>query len=57
MWMYLGQRCDDMKINTRIQGVLAHGADQFFGSDRDPLREGVVIPWVNLLKLTFVFLC
>jgi hypothetical protein len=46
-----------MKINTRIQGVLAHGADQFFGSDRVPLREGVVIPWVNLLKLTFVFLC
>jgi hypothetical protein len=66
MWMYLGPSCpdhpfsvelDDVEINTWIQGFLPHGADQNSGTGLVPLREGVNIPWVSLLKLTFDFLC
>jgi hypothetical protein len=66
IWIYLGPSCpdrpfsvelDDMEINTRIRWVLAHGADQNFGSGLVPLREGVLSPCVSLLELTFVCLC
>jgi hypothetical protein len=66
MWMYLGPCCpdlpfstelDDTEINTWIQGVPAHGADQSFGSSPVHLREGVGSPLVSQLKLTFIFLC
>jgi hypothetical protein len=33
-----------MEINSQIEGVLAHGADQNFGSSLVPLREGVDNP-------------
>jgi hypothetical protein len=65
-WMCLGPGCPnhpfyvelgDMKINTRIRRVLAHGTDQNFGCGPVPLREGVESLWVSLLKLTFVYLC
>jgi hypothetical protein len=66
MWMYPGSSCldhpfstelDDTEINTRIQGVLTHGADLNFGSGPVPLREGVKIPWVSLLELILIYLC
>jgi hypothetical protein len=53
LWMYLGPSCPDhpfsmelgdSEINTRIQWVLAHGADQNFGFGSIPLREGVESP-------------
>jgi hypothetical protein len=47
----------DMEIKTCIQGVLAHGVHQNFGSSPVPLREGVNTPWVSLLELTFIYLC
>jgi hypothetical protein len=58
MWMYPGPCCPDCpfptelgntKINTQIQGVLSHGADQNFGSSLIPLRERVKSPRVHLL--------
>jgi hypothetical protein len=66
MWMYLGPCCHDhpfstelgdTDINTWIQKILAHGADQNCGSRPIPLREGVESHWVSLLKLTFTSLC
>jgi hypothetical protein len=66
MWMYLGLSCpdrsfstefDSVKINTRIQGPLVHGADQDPSPSPVPLREGVISPRVSLLELTFVCLC
>jgi hypothetical protein len=66
MWMYLGPCCPvcsfstelgNTKINTWVQGVLAHGANLNLGYGLDPLREGVDIPWVSLLRLTFSYLC
>jgi hypothetical protein len=65
MWMYSGPSCtdhpfftelDSMKINTWIWGILAHGADQNFGSDLVPLREGVDSPSMSLFELTSVCL-
>jgi hypothetical protein len=65
MWMYLGPSCPDypfpiglgdVEINTRIQGVLAHGVDLNFGSGPIPLREGVDNPLVSPLEFTFVYL-
>jgi hypothetical protein len=56
MWIYLGPSCPDhpfsteldgTEINTWIQGVLAHGADQNFGSSPVLLGEGVDNPWVE----------
>jgi hypothetical protein len=53
MWMYPGPSCpghpfttelDGIEVNTRIRGVLAHGADLIFGSGPFPLREGVDSP-------------
>jgi hypothetical protein len=53
MWIYprlsypncpFSTELDDTEINIRIQGVLAHGADQNFGSGPFPLGEGVVSP-------------
>jgi hypothetical protein len=66
MWMSPGPCCpdryfslelDDMEINSRIQGVLAHGADKNFIFGPVPLREGVDNPWVSLLELNSVCLC
>jgi hypothetical protein len=66
MWVYLGPSCPDrpfsvelgdMEVNTRIQGVLAHGVDQNLGSGLIPLREGVDNPWVSSLGLSFGCLC
>jgi hypothetical protein len=68
IWMYPGPsfpdrpfsaELDGMKVNTWIWGggVLAHGAEQNFGSDPVPLGEGVNNPWVSLLELTSVCLC
>jgi hypothetical protein len=66
IWMYPGPSCPDhpfstelegTEIHTQIRGVLAHGADQNFGSGPIPLREGVDSPWVSLLDLTSVSLC
>jgi hypothetical protein len=47
----------DTKIRTRIQGVLAHGANQNLGSGPVPLMEGVDSPWVSPLGPTFGYLC
>jgi hypothetical protein len=64
MWMYRRPSCPDCpfseglgdtEINTRIQGVLAHGAYLNFGSDPVPLKERVESPWVSPLKLTFLY--
>jgi hypothetical protein len=53
MWLYPGPSCpdrpfseelNDMEINTRIRGILAHGADLNFGLGPIPLREGVDSP-------------
>jgi hypothetical protein len=64
--MYPGPSCpdrpfsaelDDMEIDPRIWGVLAHGANKKFGIGTVPLSKGVVNPWVSLLELTFVCLC
>jgi hypothetical protein len=50
MWMYPGSSClnypffvelGDIEINTRIRGVLAHGADLNYGSGPVPLMEWV----------------
>jgi hypothetical protein len=66
MWMYPGPSCHnrsfsvklgDTEINTRIQGVLAHGTDLNFGSNPVPLTEGVKSPWVSPLELILVYLC
>jgi hypothetical protein len=65
MWMYLGPSCPDRpfselgdtEINTRIHGVLAHGAVLNLGPGLVPLREGVDIPWVSPLKPAFGCLC
>jgi hypothetical protein len=66
MWMYPGPSCPDRPFsteldgtedNTRIQGVLACGANLIFVSSLVPLREGVHNPWVSLLELTFICLC
>jgi hypothetical protein len=63
MWMYLGLGCpdrsfsaelDDTEINAQIQGILVHGANQNSGPSLVPLREGVISPWVSLVKLIFV---
>jgi hypothetical protein len=48
---------DDTEINTRIRGVLAHGANLNPGSGLVPLREGVNNTWVSPLRLTFGYLC
>jgi hypothetical protein len=62
MWMYPGPshhdrpfsaEFDDTEVNTQIRGVLAHGADQNFGTGLVPLREVVNSPCVSLLELTF----
>jgi hypothetical protein len=51
--MYLGPSCPDRPFsaelgdtegNTRIQGVLTHGAELNIGSGQVPLREGVDSP-------------
>jgi hypothetical protein len=64
--MYPGPSCpdrpfsaelDDMEIDPRIWGVLAHGANKKFGIGTVPLSKGVVNPWVSLFELTFVCLC
>jgi hypothetical protein len=47
----------DRKINTRIRGVLAPGAEQNPGFSPVPLREKVDNPWVSLLYLAFSYLC
>jgi hypothetical protein len=53
MRIYPGPNCPDhpfsarlgnMEINTQIRGVLAHGADQNFGSSLVPLRKWVYNP-------------
>jgi hypothetical protein len=53
MRMYPGPSCpgrpfstelDDTNVNTRIRGVLAHGADLIFSSSPVSLREGVNSP-------------
>jgi hypothetical protein len=63
MWVYPGPSCpnrsfhtelDNAKINTQIRGILVHGAGQNSGPSPIPLMEGVVNPWVSLLKLIFV---
>jgi hypothetical protein len=63
MWMYPGPSCpdrsfytkmDDAEINTRIRGILVHGANQNSSPSPIPLRGGVVSPTVSLLKLIFV---
>jgi hypothetical protein len=60
MWMYSGSRCpdrsfsaelDDAEIDTWIRRTLALGAHRNSGPIPIPSREGVVSPWVNLLKL------
>jgi hypothetical protein len=65
-WMYPGLSCPDCsfsvelydtEINTRIRGVLAHGADMNFDFRPVPLREGLDSPCVSLHELTFVYLC
>jgi hypothetical protein len=48
---------DDVEINTRIRGILVYGADLNSGPNPIPLREGIIIPWVSLLKLVFVWWC
>jgi hypothetical protein len=48
---------ESAEINTRIRGILIHGADKDLGPSPVPLREGVIIPWGSLLKLTFICLC
>jgi hypothetical protein len=62
MWMYPGPSCpdhpfstelSDMEISTRVQGVLAYGADLNLGSVSVPLRARVDSPWVSPLRLTF----
>jgi hypothetical protein len=67
MWMYPGPSClnhpfsvelGDTEINTRIRRILAHGADQNFGSGPIPLiREGVKSPCMGSLEFSFVSLC
>jgi hypothetical protein len=66
MWLYLGPSCPDRPfsielgdtvINTRIRGVLAHGADLNLGSGLIPLREVVDNLWVSSLGLSFGSLC
>jgi hypothetical protein len=63
--MYSGPSCPDrpfftelgdVEINTRIRGVLAHGADMNFGSGPIPSREGFDSPWASPLEFTFVYL-
>jgi hypothetical protein len=65
MWMYLGPICPDRpfsvelgntEINTRVQGVLAHGADLNLGSGPVPLREGDYLCQFLFLNVC-VFLC
>jgi hypothetical protein len=66
MWMYLGSSCPDRpfsaelgdtEINTRVRGVLAHGAYLNLGSGPIPLREGVDSPSVSSLGLSFDCMC
>jgi hypothetical protein len=66
MWVFLGPsypdrsfsaKPDDAKINAQIQGIIVHGADQDSGPSPTPLWEGVINPWVSLLKLIFIWLC
>jgi hypothetical protein len=66
MWMYLGPsypdrfssaELGDEKINARIRRILALGAHQNSCSSLTPLREGVISPWLSLLKLILAWLC
>jgi hypothetical protein len=66
MLMYLGLSCpnrsfsaelDGTEINTRIRGILVHGANQNSGNRLVPLREGAISPWVSFLELIFICLC
>jgi hypothetical protein len=66
IWMYPGSsypdrpffvELGDTEINTQIRGVLAHRADQNFGSGPVPLWEGGESSWVSSLELTFIYLC
>jgi hypothetical protein len=65
MRMYQGPSCPDhpfsvelgdTEINTRIWGILAHGAVMNIGSSLVPLTEGVESPWVSLLEIILVCL-
>jgi hypothetical protein len=58
--MYLGPSCldcslsielDDADIDAQIQRILALEAHQNSGPSLINLREGVISPWVSLLKL------
>jgi hypothetical protein len=57
MWMYPGSSCPDrsfsadVEIDTWIRRTLALRAHRNSGPILIPSREGVVSPWVNLLKL------
>jgi hypothetical protein len=66
MWMYLGPSCPyrtlseelgDTEVNTRVRGVLAHGAVSNLGANPVPLREGAGNPWVCPLRPSFSYLC
>jgi hypothetical protein len=63
MWVYPGPHCpnrsffvelDDAKINAQIQVILVHGVSQNSGPSPIPLSEGVINPWVSLLRLIFI---
>jgi hypothetical protein len=65
MWMYPVPSCldrpfttelGDMKINTRIRGVHAYGADLNLGYGLIPLREGVDNPRSFDCLCQFLFL-
>jgi hypothetical protein len=64
--MHLGPSCPnrpvfselrDIEMNTRVQGVLAPGANRSLVSGLVPLREKVDSHWVSLPGLAFHYLC
>jgi hypothetical protein len=51
-WVYPGPSCPDRSFSTELDDAEIN-ADQNSGPSLIPLREGVVNPWVSLLKLIF----
>jgi hypothetical protein len=60
MWRYSGPSYPDrtfsaklanVEVDTRVQRILALRVNRHSGSDPDPLRDGVVSPWVSPLGL------
>jgi hypothetical protein len=51
-WVYPGPSCPDRSFSTELDDAEIN-ANQNSGPNLIPLREGVVNPWVSLLKLIF----